>query len=285
MGGLRKYMPWTFATFLVGSLSLAGIWPLAGFWSKDLILLNALEHTPVLFWLAMITVFMTAFYMFRAVFLTFGGEYRGGEAGGHGVAGGHEKHDAHREPHESPVVMLFPMVILALFAIGAGWSFWAGGAAKFLGQGSYAGLPSVPWEQHGFFALFSDVMKEPLPLIALVVALGGIFFAYAIYSKKWLSADRIGQMFAPVYTVLSRKYFMDELYEQLLVVRVLVNGLFYWIQQFDTYVVDGTVNGLGKITVRAGSTLRRLQTGQLQSYGLAIAIGVVIIMAVFFAYR
>jgi len=285
MGGLRKYMPWTFATFLVGSLSLAGIWPLAGFFSKDLILLNAWEHTPVLFWLVMITVFMTAFYMFRAVFLTFGGEYRGGEAGRHADASGHGGHSSHGEPHESPAVMLFPMVILAIFAIGAGWSFWAGGAAKFLGQGSYAGLAGAPWEQHGFFSLFTDVVKEPLPLIAVAVALGGIFLAYAIYSKKWLSADRIGQVFAPIYTVLIHKYFIDELYEQVLVNRVLVNGLFYGIQQFDTYVVDGTVNGLGKVTVRAGGALRKLQTGQLQSYGLAIVIGVVIIMAVFFAYR
>jgi NADH-quinone oxidoreductase subunit L len=285
MGGLRKYMPWTFATFLVGSLALAGIWPLAGFWSKDLILLNAWEHTPVLFWLAMITVFMTAFYMFRVIFLTFGGEYRGGETGRHGVASGHEKHNAHREPHESPVVMLFPMVVLALFAIGAGWSFWAGGAAKFLGQGSYAGLAGAHWEQHGFFALFSRVVEEPLPLIAVAVALGGILLAYAIYSKKWISAEKIGQVFAPIYTLLSRKYYFDELYEQVLVVRVLVNGIFYQIQQFDTYVVDGIVNGLGKITVTASGTLRKLQTGQLQSYGLAIVLGVLIIMAVFFAYR
>jgi len=284
MGGLRKYMPWTFATFLVGSLALAGIWPLAGFWSKDLILLNAWEHTPILFWLAMITVFMTAFYMFRAIFMTFGGEYRGGEAG-HGGHSSHGGHDSHSGPHESPLVMLFPMVILALFAIGAGWSFWAGGAAKFLGEGSYAGLPGVPWEQHGFFALFSKAVEEPLPLIALAVALGGILLAYAIYSKKWISAEKIGQAFAPVYTLLSRKYYFDELYEQILVFRVLYEGLFKLIQLFDTYVVDGTVNGLGKLTVAASGALRKIQTGQLQSYGLAIVIGVVIIVAVFFAYR
>ena len=284
MGGLRKYMPWTFATFLVGSLALAGIWPLAGFWSKDLILLNAWEHTPILFWLAMITVFMTAFYMFRVIFMTFGGKYRGGDVGhsGHSSHGGN---DSHGEPHESPLVMLFPMVILALFAVGAGWSFWAGGAAKFLGEGSYAGLPGVPWEPHEFFALFSKAVEEPLPLIALAVALGGILLAYAIYSAKWISAEKIGQVFAPIYTLLSRKYFMDELYEQVLVVRVLVNGIFRQIQLFDTYVVDGIVNGLGKITVGASGILRRLQTGQLQGYGLAIVLGILIIMAVFFAYR
>jgi NADH-quinone oxidoreductase subunit L len=281
MGGLRKYMPWTFATFLVGSLALAGIWPLAGFWSKDMIVLEAWRHTPILFWLAIITVFMTAFYMFRAIFMTFGGEYRGGEVG----HGGHSSHDSHGGPHESPLVMLFPMVILAIFAIGAGWSFWAGGAAKFLAEGSYAGMHGVSLEPNSFFGLFSNVVHEPLPLISLAVALGGILVAYAIYSKKWISSEKIGQIFAPVYTLLSRKYFMDELYEQLLVVRVLVNGLFYLIQQFDTYVVDGTVNGLGKLTVSASGALRKVQTGQLQSYGLAIAIGVVIIVAVFFAYR
>jgi NADH-quinone oxidoreductase subunit L len=281
MGGLRKYMPWTFATFLVGSLALAGIWPFAGFWSKDMIVLEAWRHTPILFWLAIITVFMTAFYMFRAIFMTFGGEYRGGEAG----QGGHSSHNSHGGPHESPLVMLFPMVILAIFAIGAGWSFWAGGAAKFLAEGSYAGMHGVSLEPNSFFGLFSNVVHEPLPLISLAVALGGILVAYAIYSKKWISSEKIGQIFAPVYTLLSRKYFMDELYEQLLVVRVLVNGLFYLIQQFDTYVVDGTVNGLGKLTVSASGALRKVQTGQLQSYGLAIAIGVVIIVAVFFAYR
>jgi NADH-quinone oxidoreductase subunit L len=284
MGGLRKYMPWTFATFLIGSLALAGIWPLAGFWSKDLILLNAWEHTPLLFWLALITVFMTAFYMFRAIFMTFGGEYRGGDAG-HGGHSSHGGHDSHGEPHESPLVMLFPMVILALLAVGAGWNFWAGGAAKFLGEGSYAGLPGVPWEHHDFFALFSKAAEEPLPLIALAVALGGILLAYAIYSAKWISAEKIGQVFAPIYTLLSRKYFMDELYEQVLVMRVLVNGIFRQIQLFDTYVVDGIVNGLGKITVTASGALRRLQTGQLQGYGLAFVLGIVIIMAVFFAYR
>ena len=187
------------------------------------------------------------------------------------VESSHEAHESHAKPHESPLVMLFPMVILAIFAIGSGWAFW--GVNKFLGgQGA------------GFFSIL-DPRESPLPLISLAVALSGMFLAYAIYSKKWISADRIGQVFAPIYTVLSRKYFMDELYEQVLVVRVLVNGLFYRVQQFDTYVVDGTVNGLGKITVRAGGTLRRLQTGQLQSYGLAIVVGVVIIMAVFFAYR
>ncbi len=110
MGGLRKVMPWTYATFLIASLSLAGIWPLSGFWSKDEILAASLQSQPILFALAMITVFMTAFYMFRVVFLTFGGEYRGGSP------------EAHSKPHESPSVMVMPMVVLAILAVVSG--FW-----------------------------------------------------------------------------------------------------------------------------------------------------------------
>lgn len=263
MGGLRKYMPWTFATFLIGSISLAGIWPLAGFWSKDEIVNMAWEHTPILFWLAIITVFMTAFYMFRVIFITFGGVYRGGEEG-------HGEQHSHREPHESPLVMVFPMVVLALFAVGSGWAFWWGGANDFLGG-----------HGPGFF----EALTNPLPLISLAVGIAGIILAYAIYSAKWLSAERIGRIFAPFYTILSRKYYMDELYERFFVVRILLNGLFYVIELFDTYVVDGIVNGIAKLTVLSSGVVRRVQTGQLQTYGLAIGLGVLIIMAVFFAYR
>ena len=116
MGGLRKVMPWTYATFLIASLSIAGIWPLAGFWSKDEILASSLANQPILFYLAMLTVFMTAFYMFRVVFLTFGGEYRGG---------GSEAHSG--KPHESPSVMVIPMAILAILAVVYGWLNVTGG--------------------------------------------------------------------------------------------------------------------------------------------------------------
>jgi len=260
MGGLRKYMPWTFATFLIGSLSLAGIWPLAGFWSKDEIVAQSLDYTWPLFVLAIITVFMTAFYMFRVIFMTFGGEYRGGEQG-------HGDH-THGTPHESPLVMLFPMVVLALFAVGSGWAFWGGGAFGFLTEGHH--------QLHGFF----EVLAEPLVLISLAVGIAGIILAYAMYSAKWISPERVGQAFAPIHNLFSRKYYFDELYERIFVVRVLYDGLFRLIDLFDTYVVDGIVNGAAKVTVVSSSVVRRVQTGQLQSYGLAIVLGVLIIMAV-----
>ncbi len=271
MGGLRKYMPWTFGVFLIGAFSLSGIWPLSGFWSKDLILIEAWENTPVLFWLAFITVFMTAFYMFRVVFMTFSGKYRGGEPshGGHG----HDDH-SHGEPHESPKVMIIPMVALAIPSIFVGWHIWSGGAFQYLGGHS-----------HGFFDVFTKAGEEPIPLLSLLLALSGIGLAYAMYKAKWLSAEKAGRAFAPLYTLFSRKYYMDELYEDIIVRRILYNGLFWIIDVFDTYVVDGIVNGVARGTATSGGVLRRVQTGQLQAYGLAIVLGILIIALIWLVYR
>jgi NADH-quinone oxidoreductase subunit L len=265
MGGLRKAMPWTYITFLIGSLSLAGIWPLAGFWSKDEILVAAFENNPVLFGLAIVTVFMTAFYMFRAIFMTFHGEYRGGaepEHGGHGDAHSHG-------PHESPAVMVVPLVILALLAIGIGWINVTGFFSGLLGHGE---AHEVPFLQ-GFFG----VLTHPLPLVSLIMALAGIFLAYAMYCVKWISPEKIGSAFKPLYIMLSRKYWMDELYENVIVKTILYNGIFRVMAVFDYSVVDGTVNGAARGTALAGGALRKLQTGQTQLYVISIAIGAVAI--------
>ncbi len=265
MGGLRKTMPWTYATFLIGSLSLAGIWPLAGFWSKDEILVSALEAQPVLFWFAMITVFLTAFYMFRAIFMTFHGEYRGGakEEGEHG-------HD-YSHTHESPWVMVAPLVFLAILAIGAGWWNLSGGFSEFFGHEA---------ESTGniFFSVFTHTVNGvPLPLVSLVVALFGIFCAYAVYLKKWVTAESIGKVFGPVYSIVRDKYYFDDLYENFIVKLVLIKGLFTGFQLFDSKGVDGAVNGAGDIIVRGGKAIRQAQTGQLQLYGLFMGMGLAII--------
>jgi NADH-quinone oxidoreductase subunit L len=274
MGGLRKAMPWTFATFVIGALSLAGIWPLSGFWSKDEILAKALETEPALFALAMITVLMTAFYIFRVVFLAFGGEYRGGaaaESHGSSHSSGHD--EGHGHLHESPPVMVIPMVILAILAIVSGFWNVTGGFSAFMGEG----------ETHGFFeGLFGIFTHSALPIISLVVALAGIFLAYAIYGAKWLSAEKIGRTFKSIYTLLYRKYFMDELYENIIVRRVLIGGLFAGLQQVDTYGVDGTVNGVANGAIATGRAVREAQTGQLQLYGLVIGLGILVIVIVIF---
>ena len=267
MGGLRKVMPWTYITFVIGSLSLAGVWPLSGFWSKDEILATTLESQPILFWLALITVFMTAFYMFRAVFITFHGEYRGGAQDAHG---GHDSHDGHSGPHESPPVMVVPLVILAFLGIVSGWWNVTGGFDVFMGHG----------ETYGFFERFFSVLTHSLPLISLLVALAGIFLAYAMYQAKWLSPERIGDMFKPLYILFSRKYWLDELYENIIVKIVTLKVLFGGLEKIDTYAVDGTVNGIANGAIASGRAIRHAQTGQLQLYGLFIGIGILAIIIV-----
>jgi len=257
MGGLRKAQPITYATFVIGSLSLAGIWPLAGFWSKEGILHEAYHYVPVLFWVAMITVFMTAFYMFRAVFLTFHGTYRGGEADNHGHSHG---------LHESPKVMIIPLIVLATLAVVAGW----------LPVGNFLGA-------HTHFSFFG-VLSGWMAWVSILFGVAGIALAYLIYVRKWLSADSIRASLGPVHTTLIRKYFIDELYERFIVMRVLINGLFVILQWIDTHIVDGVVNGVAAVTIRTGGVIRRLETGQLQVYGLAIAIGILAIIACVFIF-
>ncbi|MBA7639700.1 NADH-quinone oxidoreductase subunit L [subsurface metagenome] len=204
----------------------------------------------------MITVFMTAFYMFRVVFLTFGGEYRGGGP------------EAHGKPHESPPVMVTPMVILAILAVISGLWNVTGAFGAFLGHG----------ETHGFVAGFFGILAHPLPWLSLILAGLGILLAYAIYSAKWLSAERIGSLFKPLHTLFYRKYWFDELYENIFVGRALINGLFAGLQQFDAGGVDGAVNGVASGAIATGRAIRRAQTGQLQLYGLFIGIGVLAIV-------
>lgn len=286
MGGLRKVMPRTYATFVIGALSLAGIWPLSGFWSKDEILVKSLENQPVLFALAMTTVFMTAFYMFRVVFLTFGGEYRGKE-----------------HLHESSPVMTTPLIILAILAIGSGFFNITGGFSAFFGHGeTYSAI-------EGLFGIFT----HPLPWLSLILAGLGIFTAYAVYSKKWLSAEAIGKRFSPLYQLFYHKYWVDELYEGIIVKKVLMGGifrvfqlfdskvidggintnfvqgfivrnLFGWFKSFDQNGVDGAVNGVADTTLVAGKTMRKAQTGQLQFYGLTIGLGIVALIVCLFLF-
>jgi NADH-quinone oxidoreductase subunit L len=286
MGGLRKAMPRTYATFLIGALSLAGIWPLSGFWSKDEILVKALEEQPLIFILAMITVFMTAFYMFRVIFLTFGGEYRGKE-----------------HLHESSSVMTIPLIILAILACGSGLFNITGGFSAFFGHGETYSVVE------GLFGIFA----HPLPWLSLILAGLGIFTAYAVYSKKWLSAEAIGKRFSALYKLFYNKYWVDELYEGIIVKKVLMGGifrvfqlfdskvidggintnfvqgfivrnLFGWFKSFDQNGVDGTVNGVADTTLVAGKTMRKVQTGQLQLYGLIIGLGIVALIVCLFLF-
>jgi len=230
--------------------------------SKEEILASSLASQPVLFALALITVFMTAFYMFRVVFMTFGGEYRGGSP------------EAHGHPHESPPVMVMPMVILAILAVVSGFWNVTGHFNAFMG---YGGTHSFA---QGFFGIFT----HSLPWLSLMLAGLGILLAYAIYSAKVLSAERIGSLFQPLYTIFYNKYWFDELYENTIVKATLVNGLFAGLQVFDSKGVDGAVNGVANGVLAGGRAIRRAQTGQLQLYGLFIGIGIIAIVLVLYFF-
>lgn len=264
MGGLRKHMRGTYIVYLIATISIAGIWPLANFWSKDEILAEAwkLNGTQLaLFVLALITVFMTAFYMFRTVFMTFHGKYRGSAAAGHG-------HGGHGGPHESPRVMLIPMFLLAALAIGSGWIGVNGWFGRFFG-----GHRDLGWGN--FFTVFTQGW---LPLTSLAIAVAGVGLAYTMYVRRQPSGESIGRTFPVPYKVFSRKYWMDELYERVFVVRVLVNGFFRFLQSVDTNVVDGMVNGIAGGTITGSRLVRKAQTGRLQAYGLVMFVGILIIV-------
>ncbi len=262
MGGLRKRMPFTFATFLIGSISLAGIFPFAGFWSKDEILSDAWAHEKYLFVIALVTAGLTAFYMARVIVMTFFGEYRGGgePEPGHG--------DAHPEstPHESPLVMVLPLLILAVPAIIAG--------AAQINHGFETLLKgALPAEMRAGFE--SSKFRWGVAIISTIFPVAAIALAYLIYQAKVISAANLQRAFRPVHTLLENKYYADVLYE-----KVIVGYLFYgvlggFLSAFDTYVVDGVVNGVGRTARQSAGVLKHVQTGQFQTYGLVGFAGLV----------
>jgi NADH-quinone oxidoreductase subunit L len=265
MGGLKKFMPITYWTFMIGSLSLAGIFPLAGFWSKDEILLDAWRDNRGLWVIGVTVAFMTAFYMFRAIFLTFHGEYKGGEPVDHHDEDSHFHGDpAH--PHESPWSMTAPLLLLAVPAVAAGWLAYDHMFKDFI----EAALPEV--HDHG------STFEIGIAISSTLVALAGIGTAYAIYMKKWVSSTTIRSTFAPLAIVFENKYFLDRLYEDVFVTRIMQRGWNRLLQANDRYVVDGVVNGSGRLAREASSRLRFIQTGQLQSYGLGFVAGVIVIV-------
>jgi NADH-quinone oxidoreductase subunit L len=138
-------------------------------------------------------------------------------------------------------------------------------------------------ETHSFIEGFFSPLTHALPWISLIVAGLGILLAYAMYSAKWLSAEKIGSMFKPLYTLFSRKYWFDEFYEDIIVRKALLKGLFFCFQVFDNDIVDGSVNGVANGVIDMGKTVRQAQTGQLQLYGLVMGIGIlIIILCVYF---
>ncbi len=299
MGGLRRYMPFTFWTFVIGSLSLSGIPPFSGFWSKDEILRSAWNDNPILFVLGFITVFLTAFYMFRAIFLTFFGDYRGGAPAESPDGGGpvyadeqarEHQETAHRpapnatdrveesqwlsgHPHESPWVMVLPLLILAVPAILTGFLNLNGGFADLI-------RGALPDSMRG---IDPEGTNWPILISATAVALLGVLAAAVVYYYRLGLDEAIGRAVQPAWIFLSHRMYVDDLAQTVFVRWVFYGGICAAAQAFDTYVVDGAVNGVAWCTRRAGYQLRLAQDGELQTYGFVFLSGVVLIAALVFA--
>lgn len=265
MGGLRNHMPWTFWTMLIASMALVGVFPLAGFWSKDEILADAWEERQWVFWVALTGVFLTALYVGRMLILTFFGEYKGGEQPEHG-ADAHESHTEHSTPHESPMVMVAPLVILAVLAAVAGFAN-LDDDMKVLFEG---------WlSEHTHELVAESSFEFWIAAVSTAAALAGLAVAYLVYQVKVFSAEKIRAFLQPLPEILEYKYYLDILYEDVIVRYGLLRGTAYALSLWDQYVVDGVVNGTAKLTRFSGDVTRRAEIGQAQLYGAAMFIGVV----------
>ncbi len=270
MGGLRTVMPITFWTFVIGTLSLAGVFPLAGFWSKDEILLEAWHQDRALYAIAAVASFLTALYMFRAVFLTFFGEYKGGEPAGPGDEDVHFHGDPAR-PHESKWVTTAPLVVLSAGAIAAGWWAWGKQFHEFVEA-------AVPAEALHHAPDFS----YGIAISSSLIALAGIATAWAIYHRRLVEAAQIHRTAYPLAVLLERKFFLDDLYERAIATHAFQHGWNRLVQAFDTTAIDGAVNGMGRAGAHSSRVLRHVQTGQVQLYGAGIAAGVFVVAIIIF---
>ena len=272
MGGLRKAMPITFATVMVAGLSLVGIFPFAGFWSKDEILADAWADRPWVFVVALIGVFLTAVYVGRMMILTFAGEYRGGEEPEH-AAGAGDDGDAQqgapagpRTPHESPWTMLGPLVVLAVMAAGAGFANIDGGMTTML-------TGWLPKETH---ALVTETdFKLWIAASSMAAGAAGLLVAWLVYSVRVVSAEQVRAFAQPLPEILENKYYLDALYEDVILKRGILGGIAFLLSLWDRYVIDGVVNGVGRLTAWTSEQVRQAQTGQVQLYASMMLLGAV----------
>jgi NADH-quinone oxidoreductase subunit L len=301
MGGLRKQMPVTFWLYLIGTLALAGIFPLAGFWSKDEILADAQLHYPVVYILLTVAAFFTAFYMGRQIWMVFFGKAR---------------HEAAGHAEESKPIITAPLMVLAGLSIMGGalnlpylhtFTNWLGhtlggeGAAAV--EGAAQTVEAAPWYVLGGLNLAVAGLSTLLALVA-------IYLSWLLYGRKPLATgqkDPLKKALGFIFTGMERKWFVDEIYWAAFVNRYVdlarfladvIDGRFWhdWFHDkvlagtynwlscialnkiIDTRGIDAFFNGLGELTKRASASLRRLQNGFVRSYALAVLFGVVVIL-------
>jgi len=259
---LRKYLPLTYPTFLVGAIAISGVPFFSGFFSKDAILTQAFARGQYFVWiLGVLGAVLTAFYMFRLIFLTFHGQER-------------IVPEAKKHIHESPPVMTIPLIILAFFSIIAG----------------YIGLPIVFGEKLNWFHAFLEPIVKPvheahltletewlLILISTIVALTGIFIAYIFYIRRPRIPHLLVSQFPSGYKLVYNKYYVDEIYNALFV-QPLVRGSEIVYDNFDLKVIDGALNGSASATSFSGKILSYFQSGLIKDYALVFLFGVILFL-------
>ncbi|HXJ84907.1 MAG TPA: NADH-quinone oxidoreductase subunit L [Candidatus Methylomirabilis sp.] len=261
MGGLKSHMLITTWTFVIGALGLSGIPPLAGFWSKDEILGATFHEGHHVLWLLLVVgAFMTAFYTFRLVFLAFFGASRVSAETAHHV-------------HESPGVMTVPLIVLAGLTVVAGViglpSDEGTAFARFL-------VPVLPG--HGSEGVGTTALT--LMVFSALVAVAGVVLAWLMYGRRPVRAETIGVATNPVHRLLLNKYYVDELYDAV-IVRPLFRVCEWCARAFDHAVIDGIVNGVASVVTAWALGMRRIQTGFVMNYALGILIGAVAAVAYF----
>jgi len=282
MGGLRQYMPWTFLTMTIATFAIAGFPPFAGFFSKDEILWKAYssEYGSWVFWLiGVITAFITSFYMFRLWFLTFFGDYRGtAEQDAHGGHDDRSHGHGHGGPHESPWVMLGPLVVLAFLSLVGGWIGIGGRFEHFLAPVFQSG--SAAELAHETAGEAAGTGRETLlMLISVAAAFLGLLLAWTLYFRRPQLPARIAAGLGGLYRAVANKYYIDELYA-ILFVKPLVDGstAILW-HGVDQNVIDAAVNDSAGAARHVSDNVRHMQSGNLRSYAGWVAAGGAVVIA------
>src|ERR1700738_1387868 len=250
MGGLSKKIKWTYMTMVTATLAIAGFPPLAGFFSKDAILLNAFQSENgghFLYAVGLFTALLTSFYMFRLIFLTFFGKQR------------YDEHHVH--VHESPNSMLVPLMILAVLSIVGGWL----AAPAFLGSPDYFAKFLEPvfaapgGSEAGTAEAVAHALETPLAIVAVITALAGLFAAYWLYVKQPGKPDKLAKSFGGVYQTLLHKYYVDEFYNAVVVQPLMWLSTNVFWKTVDVSIIDGAVNGIAEGITGGGAGTRRRQ--------------------------
>ena len=245
MGNLRKYLPVTHITFLIAALAISGIYPFSGFFSKDEILVAAMAANPVYFWVEWAVAGLTAFYMFRLYFAVFWGE----------------KREYVHKPHEAPLSMTVPLIILALASAFAG----------FIPFSDFVTTDRIPFETH---------VHLNIAVPSVLIGLAGILIAALMYMKPGTLPDKVQKTFPGLYKVLYNKFYIDEVY--LWVTHTIIFGMISkaaaW---FDRNVIDGILNGIASLTYVISVKTKGLQSGQLQQYAIYMVSGVLALFLIF----